>query len=90
MTDDDEVQARIAVLEALIALAPVLGEILHEADSVDSSEDFAVLIASRLGVNLSLARVVANSRLEALIAGFAIARNRAELEELSRTRQTRS
>lgn len=88
--DDDEVQTRIVVLEALIAFAPVLSDVLEEAASIGSSEDFTTLIASRMGVPLSLAKVVANSRLEGLIAGFAIERKRAELDELRRLRRTRS
>ncbi|MDO9441801.1 MAG: hypothetical protein Q7T73_13005 [Beijerinckiaceae bacterium] len=84
MTEEDALRARVAVLEALVALAPALSDVARDAGECAGSDDFARLIAARLKIDFALAKVVANSRLEVLIAGFAIERSRSELEELRR------
>lgn len=78
------VHSRIAILEALIALRPLLPEIVREAASCSTPDEFASLIAARLEVPFSVAKVVANTRFETLATGFALDRLQSELADLRR------
>ena len=88
--EQDQAQAqaqapsRIAILEALIALRPLLPEVLREAASCRTPDEFPTLIATRLDVSFPIAKVVANTRFETLATGFALARLTAELADLRR------
>ncbi|WP_066039196.1 hypothetical protein [Herbiconiux solani] len=87
-TPDEQAQAqaqlrsRIAILETLIAVRPLMPELLRDAAACRTPDEFATLIASRLDVSFSIAK--ANTRPETLATGFALTRLTAELAELRR------
>ncbi|WP_202562896.1 hypothetical protein [Agreia sp. COWG] len=87
MATDPDVQSRMEVLEALLAAGPAIVDLIRESAEVDSSDEFIALVAARLGIDSSLARIVANSRLEMLVTRFAMRRYQVELDELRRQSQ---